>query len=316
MSAAGPSQYFALRFDASAADAEAWSDALLEAGALSVDLSDPLAGTADESPLYGEPGIAAAEGWARSRVVALFPADADCRSALHGVAQWLAQPIPPHEIFPIAEQDWVRQTQAQFGPIEIARGFWIVPSWSAIPDPGALNLRLDPGLAFGTGSHPTTRLCLEWLREHLAGGESVLDYGCGSGILAIAAAKLGADHVMGIDVDPQAVRASEHNARENDVDAAFVEPDALPAATYEVVIANILANPLIVLAPAIAQRVVAGGRIALSGILEQQADSVVAAYARWFTLARWRESEGWVLLAGERAVKKRVVTRKAPSSAE
>jgi ribosomal protein L11 methyltransferase len=292
--------YFAVRFDASAADAEAWSDALLEAGALSVDLSDPLAGTADESPLYGEPGIAAAEGWARSRVVALFSAEADCRSALHGVAQLLGQPIPPHEIFPIAEQDWVRQTQAQFGPIEIARGFWIVPSWSAVPDPGALNLRLDPGLAFGTGSHPTTRLCLEWLREHLAGGESVLDYGCGSGILAIAAAKLGADHVMGIDVDPQAVRASEHNARENDVDAAFVEPDALPAGTYEVVIANILANPLIVLAPAIAQRVVAGGRIVLSGILEQQADSVVAAYARWFTLARWRESEGWVLLAGER----------------
>ena len=187
---------------------------------------------------------------------------------MHGVAQALAQPIPPHEIFPIAEQDWVRQTQAQFGPIEIARGFWIVPSWSAVPDPGALNLRLDPGLAFGTGSHPTTRLCLEWLREHLAGGESVLDYGCGSGILAIAAAKLGADRVMGIDVDPQAVRASAHNARENDVDAAFVEPDALPAATYEVVVANILANPLIVLAPAIAQRVVAGGRIALSGILD------------------------------------------------
>jgi SAM-dependent methyltransferase len=167
--------------------------------------------------------------------------------------------IPAHEIFPIAEQDWVRQTQAQFSPIEIARGFWIVPSWSAVPDPDALNLRLDPGLAFGTGSHPTTRLCLEWLREHLGGGESVLDYGCGSGILAIAAAKLGADRVMGIDVDPQAVRASTHNARENNVDAAFVEPDALPAATYEVVIANILANPLIVLAPAIAQRVVAGG---------------------------------------------------------
>ena len=292
--------FVALRFDASAAAAEAWSDALLDAGALSIDVSDPRAGTANESPLYGEPGEAVAQRWTLSRVVALFAADADWQSALRDAAQALAQPVPPHETFPVADQDWVRQTQAQFGPIEIAHGFWIVPSWSAVPEPGAISLRLDPGLAFGTGSHPTTRLCLEWLHETLSGGESVLDYGCGSGILAIAAAKLGAGRVVGVDVDPQAVRASDSNARRNDVTAVFVEPDALPPATNDVVVANILANPLILLAPALAQRVAVGGRIALSGILEEQADSVIAAYVRWFTLARWRGSEGWVLLAGER----------------
>ena len=184
--------YIACRFDASAADAEAWSDALLEAGALSVDVSDPLAGTADESPLYGEPGETAARRWDWSRVVALFADDADWRSVVHATAATLALPVPPCESFPVADQDWVRQTQAQFGPIEVAPGFWIVPSWSAVPVPGALCLRLDPGLAFGTGSHPTTRLCLEWLHETVTDGEAVLDYGCGSGILAIAAAKLGA----------------------------------------------------------------------------------------------------------------------------
>ena len=170
-----PIAFIALRFDASAPVAEAWSDALLDAGALSVDVSDPLAGTADESPLYGEPGEAVAQRWNWSRVVALFAADFDWRSALREVAQSLAQPVPAHETFPVADQDWVRQTQAQFGPIEIARGLWIVPSWSAVPEPGAISLRLDPGLAFGTGSHPTTRLCLEWLQQTLAGGESVLD---------------------------------------------------------------------------------------------------------------------------------------------
>lgn len=292
--------FIALRFDASAADADAWSDALLDAGALSVDVSDPHAGTANESPLYGEPGEAVAQRWDSSRVVALFAGDADWRSALDAVAQTLAHTVPPYETYPVADQDWVRQTQAQFGPIEIAPGFWVVPSWSALPEPGAITLRLDPGLAFGTGSHPTTRLCLEWLREHVAGGESVLDYGCGSGILAVAAAKLGAGRIVGTDVDPQAIRASVDNARANDVNAAFVEPDALPQVTYDVVVANILANPLILLAPALARRVAGGGRVVLSGILDEQADSVIAAYAHWFTLARWRGSEGWVLLTGKR----------------
>lgn len=292
--------YVALRFDASAADADAWSDALVEAGALSVDVSDPRAGTVEEAPLYGEPGLPVAGSWAWSRVVALFAAGADWQAALAAVAGALGRPVPPHETYPVAEQDWVRRTQAQFGPIEIARDFWIVPTWSELPQPGALALRLDPGLAFGTGSHPTTRLCLEWLRETIARGDRVLDYGCGSGILAIAAARLGAGAVTGIDIDAQAVAASASNARANGVVATFGPPDALAPGAFDVVVANILANPLVLLAPALAQRVGAPGRIALSGILAGQADEVIAAYAPWFTLVRWRERDGWVLLAAAR----------------
>jgi ribosomal protein L11 methyltransferase len=292
--------YTAVSFDAPAVEAEAWSDALLDAGALSVDVSDPHAGTRDEAPIYGEPGMAAQESWATSRVVALFAVDADWRLTLDAVAAALALPVPPHETHPVAEQDWVRQTQAQFGPIEIAQDFWIVPSWCAVPDPRAITLRLDPGLAFGTGSHPTTRMCLEWLRAHVAAGHSLLDYGCGSGILAIAAARFGAGRVCGADIDPQSLRASAANAQANGVAIEFVLPDALPPGTFDVVVANILTNPLIVLAPAIATRVSVGGRLALTGILEEQAQSVAAAYAPWFTLVTWRRSDGWILLAGQR----------------
>lgn len=292
--------YLALRFDTAAGDADAWSDELLAEGALSVDVSDPLAGTADESPIYGEPGLPVAGSWAWSRVVALFAADADWHGALAAAATTLELPLPPHETAPVAEQDWVRNTQAQFGPIEIAPGFWIVPTWSPMPDAAALSLRLDPGLAFGTGSHPTTRLCLEWLRENVRAGDAVLDYGCGSGILALAARKLGAARAVGVDVDPQALRASADNAGANDVTATFLAPEALSPGSFAVVVANILANPLIMLAPLLAPRVAPGGSIALSGILAEQADAVIAAYAPWFTLGAWRERDGWVLLAGGR----------------
>jgi ribosomal protein L11 methyltransferase len=200
----------------------------------------------------------------------------------------------------IAEQDWVRATQAQFGPIRIADRFWIVPSWCAPPEPSGLNLALDPGLAFGTGSHPTTRLCLEWLAVHVTPRCAVLDYGCGSGILAIAAAKLGAGRVTGTDIDPQALRASEDNARANGVEVAFVAPDTIGAATYDLVVANILTNPLRVLAPALAARVRGGGSIALAGLLEAQAPLVADAYVRWFNIAPWRSTNGWSLLAGAR----------------
>jgi len=293
--------YAAIRFDASAADAEAWSDALLDAGALSVDVSDPGAGTDQESPQYGEPGEPVAALWPVSRLVALFGSGADPKAALHTAAAAVALAAPPHEAYEVAEQDWVRATQSQFGPIRVADGFWIVPSWAQAPEPGALVLKLDPGLAFGTGSHPTTRLCLEWLREVLAGGESVLDYGCGSGVLAIAAMKLGANRAIGTDVDPQAMRASAANAAVNEVAADFVLPDALAGGAFDVVVANILANPLLMLAPALAARVRPAGRIALSGILEAQADTVAAYYAHWFNISTWRSLDGWVLLAGVRA---------------
>jgi len=289
--------FFALRFDTSAGEADAWSDALLHAGALSVDVSDPLAGTEHESPLYGEPGADAQAAWATSRMVALLPEDTDAAHLLDRAARTLALPMPAFETYPVADEDWVRNTQAQFGPIEVAPRFFIVPSWCEPPDPGALNIRLDPGLAFGTGSHPTTRLCLAWLRETIAGGESVLDYGCGSGILAIAAAKLGARAVTGVDVDPQALAASRANAAANGVRATFANPDALAPGRFDVVVANILANPLVLLAPVVAARVSEGGALALSGVLADQAEGVIAAYARWFTLAATREDGGWVLLS-------------------
>jgi ribosomal protein L11 methyltransferase len=291
--------YRSLRFDADAAHAEAWSDALLDAGALSVDLSDPHAGEQNEVALFGEPGSAPGL-WPLSRVTALFAAEDDPQSILQAVASALGLPLPPAEFGEVPEQDWVRATQAQFAPIRIDDGFWIVPSWCETPQRDALALRLDPGLAFGTGSHPTTRLCLMWLRAHVTHGGRVLDYGCGSGILAIAAALLGAARVDGTDIDPQALDASRANAITNGVDASFAPPDRLPAEPYDLVVANILANPLTLLAPALAQRTRPGGRIALSGILAGQTNDVAAAYRPWFTLAPWRAADGWVLLAGAR----------------
>lgn len=292
--------FVSVRFDTDAAGAERWSDALIAAGALSVDVSDPAAGTPDEAPLYGEPGAAPQGLWRVSRIDALLPEGADAARVLSDAARAIGAPMPAHETREVADQDWVRATQSQFGPIAIGEGFWIVPSWCEPPQRDAIVLELDPGLAFGTGSHPTTRLCLEWLREAVSGGESVLDYGCGSGILAIAAAKFGAADVSGTDVDAQALSASRANATSNGVEARFVEPSRLRTEPADVVVANILANPLILLAPALSARVRPGGRIALSGILEPQGGAVAAAYEPWFTLAHARRLDGWVLLAGER----------------
>ena len=187
-----------LRLDVDADIAERWSDALLEAGALAVDLSDAGADSDAESPIYGEPGEPAATLWPHPRLEALFASDADVDAALRDASVRVGATTPAYERIAVAEQDWVRETQRQFAPIEIADGFWIVPSWCEAPDPRAINLKLDPGLAFGTGSHPTTRLCLAWMRELGVAGARVLDYGCGSGILAIAAAALGAGGVPAI----------------------------------------------------------------------------------------------------------------------
>jgi ribosomal protein L11 methyltransferase len=295
--------YLALCFDADAADADAWADALLGAGALSVDVTDPRAGTADEAPLYGEPGEPVDGLWPVNRLTALFASGTDPVAAMAAAGRELRRTPPPYETRHLAEQDWVRATQAQFTPIRVAERFWVVPSWCAPPDPGAINLTLDPGLAFGTGSHPTTRLCLAWLATCLRRGERVLDYGCGSGILAIAAAKLGAGEVVGVDVDPQAIAASRANAQANGVAATFAAPGDPPASAaqrFDVLVANILANPLVLLAPAFAARVRAGGRIVLSGILAPQAEVVAAAYAQWFTISVRDSDDGWVALAGVR----------------
>jgi ribosomal protein L11 methyltransferase len=290
--------YIALQLDTD--DADAWSDALLAAGALSVEATDPFAGTPQEQAQFGEPGEPEGRAWRVSRLVALFDAEVDAVAALRETAGALGKRLPVHRTYAVEEQDWVRATQAQFEPIAIGDRLHIVPTWCEPPKRGVI-IRLDPGLAFGTGSHPTTRLCLEWLLEQRLAGESVLDYGCGSGVLAIAAAKLGATFVIGTDVDPQALNASRSNARANDADVAFVAPEALPARDFDIVVANILANPLILLASVIAARVRPGGRLALSGILDSQVDAVVIAYSRWFKLAPCRRADGWVLLCSDRS---------------
>jgi ribosomal protein L11 methyltransferase len=275
--------------------AEALADALMEAGALSVSIEDRDAGTDAEAPQFGEPGLDDPKAWNHNWVVALLEAEADVSALLAR----LGLPVDvEHVIEAVPEQDWVRLTQSQFEPIRVSERLLIVPSWHVSPDPTAITLELDPGLAFGTGSHPTTRLCLRWLEQHLRGGESVLDYGCGSGILAIAAKKLGAGRVLGTDLDEQAIAASRDNAQRNACAAEFFAPGALPAGTYDVLVANILTNPLKALMPLLAGRVRAGGRIALSGILAEQADEILDLYGQAFDMVAWGSEEGWVCLSG------------------
>ena len=224
--------------------AEALSEELMEHGALSAAIQDAFAGTDKEQPIFGEPGEPVDELWEESLLIVLFKKDDDAQKIIQAACKELKLPEYPITLEDVPEQDWVRLTQAQFDPIQISKRLWITPTWHETPDPEAINLQLDPGLAFGTGSHPTTRLCLEWLDAHLSKDASVLDYGCGSGILAIAALKLGAKSALGIDIDAQAIEASKSNAIQNHVEATFVLPDQAPDAKFDVVLANILANPL------------------------------------------------------------------------
>lgn len=297
---------------ADADHADALSDALLDQGAITVSVEDAQAGTPEETPQFGEPGGCAGNSpplWAHSRVIALFePRDTrdavDRRVAAACAAIGIGKPATL-AFEEVAEQNWVQLTQSQFEPIRINRRLWIVPSWHAAPDPSAINLLLDPGMAFGTGSHPTTRLCLEWLCDHVHGGESVLDYGCGSGILAIAAARLGAAHVLGVDIDDNALTAARDNAAANGVRLELRHSRSPLAETFDCVVANILTNPLCVLAPSLSARVKAagtgnpaGGRLALSGVLESQAGQVIAAYAPFVQMRVAAALDGWVLLEG------------------
>jgi len=282
--------------------AEALSDALLDLGALSVSVEDADADTPDEQPLFGEPGLVPDRtAWQRSRVVALLSADHEPAVLLAAAANEIGlAETPKFVVREVEEQDWVRLTQSQFEPIPIGERIWVVPSWHDAPDPDALVLELDPGLAFGTGSHPTTRLCMEWLEQSVKPGQSVLDYGCGSGILAILAKKCGANPVIGIDIDPQAVESARQNSERNRAEVTYGLPDACPDGEFDIVVANILSNPLKLMASMLASKVKPGGRIALSGVLARQADEVAAVYARYVDISVWREHEGWVCLAGTR----------------
>lgn len=288
-----------LRVTLDASRAEAFSEALMSLGAISTSLEDADAGSFDETPIFGEPTEPDAGLWQHCIVTALLeqgqhPADLVTRAAL---AAGLEQ-VPPWTVETLDDQDWVRLTQSQFDPIPISPRLWIVPTWHDAPDTSALNIRLDPGLAFGTGSHPTTRLCLRWLDENIKGSETVLDYGCGSGILAIAAAKLGAAEVWGVDIDPQAIQAAAYNADMNGVNARFYTPDQAPTTAAQVVVANILTNPLKALAPLLASLTLPGGRLVMSGILEQQAEAVMQVYRPWFEFGTPVMEEGWVRLSG------------------
>jgi ribosomal protein L11 methyltransferase len=292
--------FIALTLDVAGVDVDAWSDALLDEGALSVDAVYPRAGPALEAAVFDEHVDGEPRWWPVSRLTALLADGSDVPAIVARAARVVGQPSPEFRTAAVADQDWVRATQAQWTPIRIDDDLWIVPTWCTPPHERALNVVLDPGLAFGTGAHESTRLCLRWLRQNVAGPCSVLDYGCGSGILAITAAMLGAARVVGIDIDPQAVNASRANAQLNAVRVDFRQVDQLPMTTFDIVVANILAAPLRMLAPVLASRAAPGGSIALSGILAGQAGDVAAAYARWFQLSTSRADGDWVLLAGRR----------------
>ena len=277
--------------------AETYEDALLEVGAVSVTFMD-----AEDQPIF-EPDLGTTPLWSHTHLLALFEADTDPASLVAHLQLLTGGDLPEHQIERIEDQDWERSWMDNFQPMRFGQRLWIVPSWHAAPEPEAVNLLLDPGLAFGTGTHPTTSLCLQWLDGQALDGCSVLDFGCGSGILAIAALLLGAERAVGTDIDPQALEASRDNASRNGIAAErfpLYLPGDMPAGTYDVVVANILAGPLVQLAPTISAHVRPGGRLALSGILAEQAEEVRAAYAELFELDPTAVQDGWVRISGVR----------------
>ena len=276
---------------------EPLGEALEALEALSISVEDADARTPAEQALFGEPGMPPPkEGWQRSLVMALFPDEAQAREA--------AALLAPQDFFAgckllgvaeVPEQDWVRLTQSQFEPVQVTPAFWIVPSWHEPPAQARQVIRLDPGLAFGTGTHPTTRMCLRWIASHPPQGQRVLDYGCGSGILAIGAAKFGAAAVDAVDIDEAAVRSTGENARANAVTLGAGLPERATGG-YDTVLANILATPLKVLAPLLCGHVAPGGALVLAGILARQAGELKAAYAPWCSLQVSDEEDGWILM--------------------
>jgi ribosomal protein L11 methyltransferase len=282
--------------------AESFGDELMHRGALSVSVEDADEGTADERAIFGEPG-ATTGLWDRCELTALFDGSVSANECLD--AMWEVATL--HEIeslnyatHTIDDQDWVRETQAQFQPITISNRITIVPTWHDVPATQANDIRisLDPGAAFGTGSHPTTRLCMQWLEATVTSGASVLDYGTGSGILAIASKLLGSGETMGVDIDAAAIEAARYNATQNKVDIAFATTDNTLNFVADITVANILANPLKVLAPLLASHTKPNGKLVLAGILDEQAEDIIAIYAPWFRLAVWKRDEGWSAIAG------------------
>lgn len=276
------------------------SEALDALDALSISVEDADAETDAEQALFGEPGMPPPqEGWSRSRIVALFQTEALAREAATLVRlQDFFEGCELAEVVEVADQDWVRLTQSQFAPVDITPTFWIVPTWHEPPAQAEKIIRLDPGLAFGTGTHPTTRMCLRWIARHDLNGQRVLDYGCGSGILAIGAAMHGAEHVDAVDIDEAAVTSTELNAQANGVTLHAGLPDQAQG-QYQTVLANILATPLKVLAPLLCSHVAPGGQVVLAGILERQAQELQQAYAPYCQLEVTDREDGWILMTAQ-----------------
>ncbi len=292
--------WLSLKIAAQDNTADLISDTLMEQGALSAIIEDANADTLDEQPIFGEPGDPPPGIWQQNLVSALFDEGVDVQKVMTDLARLTKLPSLHYTTEVIQEQDWVRATQSQFDPIKITDNLWIVPTWHSAPNANAINIVLDPGLAFGTGSHPTTHLCLAWLSQTVKKDQTVLDYGCGSGILAIAARKLGASKVVGTDIDAQAIQASLYNAEQNAVQASFYHANDYQTEQYDIVVANILSSALSVLAPALAKSCKSGGKIALSGILKEQAEAVSAIYAPWFDMQAPVYMDAWVLLTGSK----------------
>lgn len=292
--------WVSLKIEAQDNTADLISDTLMELGALSAIIEDANAETIDEQPIFGEPGDPPPGIWQQNLVSALFDEGVDVLQIMSDLELQTKLNNLQYSTETIEEQDWVRATQSQFDPIKITDNLWIVPTWHESPNADAINIVLDPGLAFGTGSHPTTHLCLAWLTQTVSPNQSVLDYGCGSGILAIAAKKLGAGKVVGTDIDAQAIQSSLYNAEQNNVVAEFYHASKYQTQQFDIVVANILSSALSVLAPALASSCKAGGKIALSGILKEQAADVSAIYAEWFNMELPQYMDSWVLLTGTR----------------
>jgi ribosomal protein L11 methyltransferase len=277
------------------------SEALDALDALSVSVEDADAETEHEQALFGEPGMPPPkDGWQRSKMVALFAKEEQAQeAAVLLAAQDFFESCQILSIAAVPDQDWVRLTQSQFAPVEITPEFWIVPTWHEPPAQAREVIRLDPGLAFGTGTHPTTRMCLRWIATHEVTSQRVLDYGCGSGILAIGAAKFGASHIDAVDIDEAAVTSTELNAQANGVQLNAGLPE-LAQGTYNTVLANILATPLKVLAPLLCSHVHAGGHLVLAGILERQEEELIQAYAPHINLKVADREDGWILMTAHR----------------
>ncbi len=286
-----------LTLEGSPQDATRIADALSGLGAAAVTLQDGA-----DQPLY-EPPPGETPLWSATRIIGLFEADADMMTITAQLATQLEMDkLPPWRVSPLEDKDWEREWMDNFHPMRFGERLWIVPSWHAAPDGNAVNILLDPGLAFGTGTHPTTALCLQWLDEHGANHPEVIDYGCGSGILAVAALKLGAEHVWAVDNDPQALIATRDNATKNQLTGRIdaIAPARLPEQPVRLLLANILAQPLLELAEKFSRLVEPGGHIVLSGILQHQAEDITRHYTQWFDMAPAAQQEEWMRLSGKR----------------